>query len=646
MNAPLDPRSLAAVALRQAPIAPAAILTALDSPADLRRMPRSALAGVADAVRATLIASVARSGGHFAAGLGTVELTVALHYVFDTPHDSIVWDVGHQCYPHKILTGRRERLPTIRKRGGLSGFLRRDESVHDAFGAGHSSTSISAALGIAMANQLLGRDARSIAVIGDGGLTAGLAFEALNHAGATHADVLVVLNDNQMSISPNVGALSDYCKALIACAPRHAGATDETGSPNPISAAATLFDDLGFRYTGPADGHDVDALVDVLATLQQQRGPRLLHVVTKKGHGYAPAAAAPIKYHAVTPFDPAIGTVPAAVAAPSYTEIFGRWLCAAAQRDARVIAITPAMREGSGMVDYARRFPDRYVDVGIAEQHSVTLAAGMATQGLRPVVAIYSTFLQRAFDQLVHDVALQKLPVLFAIDRAGLVGPDGATHNGALDLSYLRCVPDMVVMAPSDGDELRDMLHTGLAHGGPVAVRYPRCSAGTFDDSAEPRVLPLGKAQLRRTGRRVALLSFGSMLGAALEVGSALDATVVNMRFVKPLDAATVLRLAHTHELLVTLEENVVAGGAGSAVAECLAAHGVRADLLMLGLPDRALEHGTREELLRDAGLDAPSILAAVSQRIDTADGRSSTEWAGTPRRTGLHLVGQATAGE
>jgi 1-deoxy-D-xylulose-5-phosphate synthase len=614
MNAPLDPRTLVAsrAALRSA-VAQAAVrslLDTIDSPIDVRRLSCAQLPTLADEVRAHLIASVAKSGGHFAAGLGTVELTVALHYVFNTPRDTIVWDVGHQCYPHKILTGRRDRLPTVRKRGGLSGFLRRDESDFDAFGAGHSSTSISAALGMAIANARLGRDARSVAVIGDGGMTAGLAFEALNHAGATQADLLVVLNDNQMSISPNVGALSDYCKALVRCAQAR-----DDGAPAG-DAPATMFEQLGFRYSGPIDGHDVARLVDSLIAMRNARGPRLLHIVTSKGHGYSRAAAEPIKYHAVTPFDPLQGTAPAAPAALTFTEVFGQWLCAAAERDTRVVAVTPAMREGSGLVKYAQHFPERYFDVGIAEQHSVTFAAGLATQGLKPVVAIYSTFLQRAFDQLVHDVALQKLPVLFAIDRAGLVGPDGATHNGSLDLTYLRCVPDMIVMTPSDGDELRDMLTTGLAHDGPVAVRYPRTGAGAFEPNAAPRTVPIGKAEPRRQGQRVALLAFGSMLNTALDVGEEINATVFNMRFVKPLDVDTVLRLARTHDLLVTLEESAVAGGAGSAVAECLSAHRQSADLLMLGLPDRAIEHGTRDEALRDAGLDRASVAAAIADRL------------------------------
>ncbi len=615
MNAPLDPMTLAVsrAALEGCGALPTnrSLLATIDSPDDLRRLAREDLPQLADEVRAHLVDCVATSGGHFAAGLGTVELTVALHYVFDTPRDAIVWDVGHQCYPHKILTGRRDRLTTVRRRGGLAGFLRRDESRYDAFGAGHSSTSISAALGMALANAQLGRDARAVAVIGDGGMTAGLAFEALNHAGASDADLLVVLNDNRMSISPNVGALSEYCRALVDCA----GATGTDGA-----GPATIFEQLGLRYAGPVDGHDLPRLLAALQSMRDVRGPRLLHVITNKGHGYARAAAEPVKYHAVTPFDPRVGTKPAAPAAPTYTEVFGQWLCRAAAADARVVAITPAMREGSGLVQYSQRFADRYVDVGIAEQHSVTLAAGMAVQGMRPVVAIYSTFLQRAFDQLVHDVALQKLPVLFAIDRAGLVGPDGATHNGSLDLSYLRCVPDMVVMAPSDGNELRDMLATGLAHDGPCAVRYPRCAAGAFDPEAAPRTLPIGISRQRRAGKRIALLSFGSMLDTAMAVGEELGATVVDMRFVKPLDTAAVLQ----------------------PVAECLAARGATAELLMLGLPDRPLEHGTRDEVLRDAGLDRAGVLSAITNRWNARQPEPATQ----ARRPNLQLVGRSAAGE
>ena len=587
------------------------LLERIDGPAALRRLPVGALPGVAQELRRFLIGSVARSGGHLAASLGTVELSVALHYVFDTPREPIVWDVGHQAYAHKVLTGRRERMGSIRQRGGLSGFLKRSESVHDAFGAGHASTSISAALGMAMASQMAGRRGAAVAVIGDGAAGAGLAYEALNHAGATDADLLVVLNDNGMSISPNVGALARHCAALDAAAESGAAPAARRLAECPDHAFAAL----GLRCYGPVDGHDVHALVDALACLRAQRGPRLLHVVTRKGCGYARAEAEPVRYHGVTPFDPGLGIVAAVASAPTFTEVFGRWLCEAAEEDPRVVAITPAMREGSGLVQFEKRFPERYVDVGIAEQHAVTLAAGLASQGARPVVAIYSTFLQRAYDQLVHDVALQKLPVLFAIDRAGLVGPDGATHNGNLDLTFLRCVPDLVVMAPSDGTELRDMLSTGLAHAGPSAVRYPRTRAGEIAERP-PRLLPVGRGELRRSGRRVALLAFGSVLADALLIGAELDASVANMRFVKPLDSDLVLALAHGHELLVTIEENTLVGGAGSAVAECLAAHGCAMPLLRLGLPDRPIEHGTRDEVLRDAGLDRHTLLQTITARL------------------------------
>lgn len=574
-------------------------LDTINHPADLRQLPVEALAPLADELREFLLQTVARGGGHLASGLGTVELSIALHYVFDTPRDALVWDVGHQTYPHKILTGRRDQLPTIRKKSGLSGFLKRDESQYDAFGAGHSSTSISAALGIAIANKTLGLKHKSVAIIGDGALTAGLAFEALDHAGATDADLLVILNDNRMSISPNVGALNDYLDRL----------TRGQGD-------GQWFDQLGVHYHGPVDGHDLSALLPALERMHGLKGPRLLHVVTEKGHGYARAQAEPIKYHGVSPFDPALGIQPAAAAPlPTYTQVFGEWLCEAAAQDPRIVVITPAMREGSGLVEFAKRFPDRYHDVAIAEQHCVTLAAGLAAQGLRPVVAIYSTFLQRAYDQLVHDVVLQNLPVVFAIDRAGLVGPDGATHNGALDLSFMRCVPGLTIMAPSDGNELRNMLHTGVALGAPVAVRYPRATVPRALEHAPAVVLPIGVAECRRRGRSVAILAFGTLLDRALEVGEALDATVVNMRFVKPLDERTLLEIARQHPLLVTLEENAITGGAGSGVAECLHAHGATASVLTLGLPDRFIEHGTREEALADAGLHLQAILHAIGRR-------------------------------
>ena len=580
------------------------LLELVDTPADLRALPAAALPQLAEELRSFLVASVARSGGHLAAGLGTVELTIALHYLFDTPRDSLVWDVGHQCYPHKILTGRRARLSTIRRRGGLSGFLRRDESPFDSFGAGHSSTSISAALGIAVANARLGHDRRSVAIIGDGGLTAGLAFEALDHAGASDADLLVVLNDNQMSISPNVGALSRCLQER---------ATD--------GGAAAWFEGLGFRYAGPVDGHDLPSLLAAIGAMKAERGPRLLHVVTRKGQGYELAEQDPIRYHGVTPFDAATGLATAcAKSAPTYTQVFGDWVCEAAERDPRIVVVTPAMREGSGLTRFAGRYPDRFFDVGIAEQHAVTFAAGLAAQGLRPVVAIYSSFLQRAYDQLVHDVALQRLPVLFAIDRAGLVGPDGATHNGGLDLSFLRCVPGMTVMAPADGEELRNMLHTGLSLGGPVAVRYPRATTAAPAPGSSFVTLPVGASEIRRNGGRTAVLVFGTLLGTAMDVAEDIDATVVNMRFVKPLDVRRLRELARTHDLLVTLEENAVAGGAGAAVNEYLAARGVTVPVLNLGLPDVVIEHGTRDEALADAHLDRAAVLAAIAARRGQRD--------------------------
>ncbi|MFO1394570.1 MAG: 1-deoxy-D-xylulose-5-phosphate synthase [Steroidobacteraceae bacterium] len=579
------------------------LLDAIAGPADLRRLPRERLAELGDELRAELLNAVSRSGGHLAAGLGTVELAIALHYVYDTPADRIVWDVGHQAYPHKVLTGRRDGLGSIRRRGGLSGFLKREESEHDAFGAGHSSTSISAALGFAVAAAQRGESRRSVAVIGDGALTAGLAYEALHHAGGLGANVLVVLNDNGMSISPNVGAMAGYLDRL----------SGRDGSPHPD--AGRWFDDIGIAYTGPVDGHDVAALVSTLETLRDLPGPRLLHVVTRKGHGYGPAEADPVRYHGVTPFDPA-QPLPAGRGRPTCTEIFGQWLCDAADADPDIVAVTPAMREGSGLVGYAARHPDRYFDVGIAEQHAVTYAAGLAAGGLRPVVAIYSTFLQRGYDQLLHDVALQKLPVTFAIDRAGVVGPDGATHNGCYDLSYLRCVPGMVVMTPSGAGELRDMLETAVGCNGPAAVRYPRAAPADDLPDRPARALPIGRAITRRRGREVAFLVFGTLLDRVLEVAEAMDATVVDMRFVKPLDESVLVEVALRHELVVTVEENVVQGGAGGAVNEALHARGMSVSLLNLGLPDRPLAHGTRDEVLAEAGLDARSIMAAVSARL------------------------------
>lgn len=578
------------------------LLEGIDDPSQLRQLPPQALGQVADELREFLLQSVAASGGHLASGLGTVELTVALHYCFDTPQDSLVWDVGHQCYPHKVLTGRRAALGSIRKRPGLSGFLKRDESHHDSFGAGHSSTSISAALGMACAAQLQGRRSRAVAVIGDGALTAGLAFEALDHAGGLGADLLVVLNDNGMSISENVGALSRQL------ATQGRGEADDTRG---------FFRALGFDYHGPVDGHDVDGLVACLSALRDVPGPKLLHVMTRKGKGYPAAEADPIKYHGVTPFDPAVGLTAGKAAATTYTQVFGETVCELAAEDPRVVAVTPAMREGSGLVAFAKRFPDRYHDVGIAEQHAVTFAAGLATRGLRPVVAIYSTFLQRAYDQLVHDVCLQQLPVTFAIDRAGLVGPDGATHHGSLDNSFLRCVPGLVVMTPSSGSELRAMLRTAVDAGVPCAVRYPRTAAVGLAASGQPlpRALPLGRGELVRHGSGIALLVFGTLLDAAHDVAEIIDASVANMRYVKPLDEALLLELAERHDILVTIEESAIAGGAGSAVSEFLAARGIDTPVLHLGLPDRPIEHGTREQCLQEAGLDVPGIFDAIARR-------------------------------
>jgi 1-deoxy-D-xylulose-5-phosphate synthase len=609
-----------------------ALLTRIDSPTDLRRLADEQLPQLAEELRASLLESVARSGGHLAAGLGTVELTIALHYLYDTPHDALVWDVGHQAYPHKMLTGRRDALAGIRRRDGISGFLKRDESAYDAFGAGHSSTSISAALGMAAAARQLGTATRAVAVIGDGALTAGLAFEALDHAGELGADLLVVLNDNGMSISENVGALS-----------RHLASRGH----GPVQDVDGFFDALGFNYRGPVDGHDLPLLLTEIRRLQGIPGPKLLHVRTVKGKGYARAEAEPIKYHGVTPFDPVAGIVAGKPTAPTYTQVFGDWLCELAEHDPRIVVITPAMREGSGLSAFAKRFPDRYHDVGIAEQHAVTFAAGLAARGLRPVVAIYSTFLQRAFDQLVHDVCLQGLPVTFAIDRAGLVGPDGATHNGSLDLSFLRCVPGITVMTPSDADSLRAMLRTGIEGEGPSAIRYPRTAAAgesrrtttaalTEDDepSADgalallPRPLPVGRGELQRRGSGIALLAFGTLVHTAHEFAEIVDASVADMRFVKPLDEALVLELAASHDLLVTLEENVIAGGAGTAVSELLARHGQDIPVLHLGLPDRPLEHGTREQCLQDAGLDVPGIFDAIARHTALI-----AEVRATPRR-------------
>ena len=609
-------------------------LARIESPADLRQLPESELGEVARELRAYLIESVASSGGHFGANLGVIELTVVLHWVYDTPVDRLVWDVGHQCYPHKILTGRRDRITTIKKKDGLAPFPKRDESEYDTFGVGHSSTSISAALGMAIAAQRKGDNRQVVAVIGDGAMTAGMAFEALNHGGDVKPDMLVILNDNQMSISENVGALTKMLARLMASSTlnrirehgkkmmkrdgflwRFTKRWEEHAKG--MFVPSTLFEELGFHYTGPIDGHDIALLVSTLRTLKELQGPQLLHVITTKGKGYAAAERSRIEYHAVGPFDPQAGLIKKGGASkPAYTEIFGDWLCDMAAADPRLYAITPAMREGSGLVRFSKEYPQRYFDVSIAEQHAVTLAAGMACEGAKPVVAIYSTFLQRAYDQLIHDVALQNLDVLFAIDRAGLVGPDGATHAGSFDLSYLRCIPNMVVMAPADEDECRKMLTTGFLHDGPAAVRYPRGSGMGVAVSKELATLALGKAEIRRRGRGIALLAFGAMVAPCTTVADALDATLVNMRFVKPLDEALVLELSASHAAVVTIEDNAIAGGAGSAVAELLNAHAIQVPLQQLGLSDRFLDHASREELLSSDGLDAAGIESAIRQRF------------------------------
>jgi 1-deoxy-D-xylulose-5-phosphate synthase len=611
------------------------LLASIDAPGDLRALPEDRLEELAHELRAFLIESVSRTGGHLAAGLGTVELSIALHYVFDTPDDRLVWDVGHQSYPHKILTGRREAMSTLRQAGGLSGFPRRNESPYDTFGVGHSSTSISAALGMALAARHTGAARKAVAVIGDGAMTAGLAFEALNHAGDLHANLLVVLNDNDMSISPSVGGLQKHLGRVLSgkfySTVREGGKSVLRHVP-PVKEFArraeehvkgmlvpgTLFEELGFNYIGPIDGHDLPGLVRTLRNLRELEGPRLLHVVTRKGKGFAPAERDPLAYHGVTAFDPKTGEASKAPAAGStYTQVFGRWLCDMAECDPALVGITPAMREGSGLVEFSERFADRYFDVGIAEQHAVTLAAGLACEGLKPVVAIYSTFLQRAYDQLIHDVAIQNLPVLFAIDRAGLVGADGATHAGSFDLAYLRCVPNLVVMAPADENECRHMLSTGFLHDGPAAVRYPRGRGPGTTIEADLSPLPLGQGEIRRKGRHLALLAFGSLLAPCLEAGEAFNATVANMRFVKPLDADLVLKLAEHHDVLVTAEEHAATGGAGSAVSECLAAHGVSIPILHLGLPDRFLDHATHEQQLAECGLDAAGIRRSVQEYLD-----------------------------
>ena len=605
------------------------LLEQINLPQDLRALPLERLEQVCCELREYLLQTISATGGHLAANLGVVELAIALHYVFDTPHDRLIWDVGHQAYPHKILSGRRAQLNTIRTEGGLAPFPRRSESPYDAFGVGHSSTSISAALGMAQAAMAQQTKRKAVAIVGDGALTAGMAFEALNHLGDLGADVLVILNDNEMSISPNVGALNSYLTRILSgpvySAVRKGGRQLLKQVP-PVWQLArrteehlkgmlvpgTLFEELGVRYFGPVDGHDVLSLVKMLRNLRTHRSPRLLHVVTHKGKGYSPAEADPVEYHAVTRFDLSQGMVKAPQTAPTYTQVFGDWLCDMAQQDSRLMAITPAMREGSGLVRFSQTFPERYFDVGIAEQHAVTLAAGLACEGLKPVVAIYSTFLQRAYDQLIHDVALQNLPVVFAIDRAGVVGPDGPTHAGSFDLSFLRCIPNLIIMAPSNENECRQMLYTAFMQNQPTAVRYPRGHGSGVSIELPMQALPIGQGVVLRKGREVAILAFGSTVSAALSAAQTLNATVADMRFVKPLDEALILRLAAHHRLLVTVEDNTVLGGAGSAVNEYLARHPGEARVLNLGLPDRFLEHGSREALLREAGLDAPGITQMV----------------------------------
>jgi 1-deoxy-D-xylulose-5-phosphate synthase len=607
------------------------LLESLLTPADLRRLPATKLGELAQELRRFLIHSVSTRGGHFAAGLGTVELTIALHYVFNTPYDRLVWDVGHQAYPHKVLTGRRDQLHTIKQHLGLAPFPTRSESEYDTFGVGHSSTSISAALGMAVAAAQQGQNRRAVAIIGDGALTAGMAFEALNHAGSLPTDLLIVLNDNDMSISENVGALSNYLARALSGRMyshlRESGKKVLRQMPTVWELArrseehlkgmvlpGTLFEEMGFNYIGPIDGHDVKALVTTLSNLQKLRGPQFLHVVTRKGKGYAPAEADPIKWHGPGPFDPASGMIfKEASTGPTYSQIFGKWLCDMAERDPAVVGITPAMREGSGLVEYSKRFPERYHDVAIAEQHAVTFAAGLAVEGLKPVVAIYSTFLQRAYDQLIHDVALQNLPVVFAVDRAGLVGSDGATHQGSYDLSFLRCIPNMVIMAPSDENECRQMLYTGTTLSSPSVVRYPRGAGPGVAAEAEMTALAVGRGQIRREGRSgLAILVFGTLLESARKIAERLDATLVNMRFVKPLDETLVMSIAARHRAIITIEENAVMGGAGSAVGELFASEGVLLPLRHIGIPDRFIEHGSRETCLAAAGLDLAGLTASV----------------------------------
>jgi 1-deoxy-D-xylulose-5-phosphate synthase len=618
-----------------------ALLDTINTPDDLRLLDRKQLPQLASELREFLVESVSKTGGHLSSNLGTVELTIALHYIFNTPEDKLVWDVGHQTYTHKIFTGRREAMSHLRMAGGIAGFPKRDESPYDTFGTGHSSTSISAALGMAVAAQLQGSERRAVAIIGDGAMSGGMAFEALNNAGAMDANLLVILNDNDMSISRPVGALNNYLARLMSgrfyAAMRRGSEKVLKGMPPVLEFAkraeehvkgmvtpSTLFEEFGFNYIGPIDGHDLDVLLDTLGNIRKLNGPQFLHVVTQKGKGYALAEEDCLLYHGVSKFDstqgiiakPAPNNLQGEIAKPTYTQVFGQWLCDMAAQDERVVGITPAMCEGSGLAEFAERFPARYFDVGIAEQHALTFAAGLACDGYKPVVAIYSTFLQRAYDQLIHDIAIQNLPVVLAIDRGGLVGADGATHAGSFDLSYLRCIPNMTVMAPADENECRQMLYTAFQLNTPTAVRYPRGTGPGIAISKAMHALPVGKGELRRAGKRVAILAFGSMLAPALAAAEQLDATVVNMRFIKPLDAELVLRLAREHELLVSVEENTIQGGAGSAVAECLQLHGIAIPLLQLGLPDAFIGQGEHRQMLADCGLDATGLLTSINQKL------------------------------
>ena len=612
------------------------LLAQISSPHDLRAMPESDMSQVAVELRDYLIEVMSTTSGHFAAGLGALELTVALHYVYETPKDRLVWDVGHQAYPHKVLTGRAKELKSIRTWGGLAPFPKREESEYDTLGVGHSSTSIGAALGMAIANDHQSQDRHIAAVIGDGALTAGMAFEALNHAGSLDVDLLVVLNDNEMSISENVGAMAKYSAKILSgktyTSIKEGGKKILKGMPTALELArrseeyvkgmvlpGTIFEELGFNYIGPIDGHDVPLLIQTLSNMRKLQGPQFLHIITKKGKGYKPAEDDPIKWHAPGPFDRESGAVKKKKATtPTYSQVFGEWLCDAASEDEKVVGITPAMREGSGMVEYSKRFPRRYFDVAIAEQHSVTLAAGLACEGMKPVVAIYSTFLQRAYDQLIHDVAIQNLPVVFAIDRAGLVGADGPTHAGSFDLSYLRCVPNMVVMAPADENECRQMLSTGLSLNQPSAIRYPRGQGLGVTVQKNLKTIPVGKAVVKRKGPSIAILSFGALFEAATNAAERFDTTLVNMRFVKPLDTALIKELAANHTALVTIEDNAIAGGAGSAVCEFLQSENINIPVLNLGLPDEYIEHGSREECLAHVNLDTQGIINSIENWPNT----------------------------